>query len=325
VRTPIAATGRRPSDGYRHEAFFYAGPQEFLHGALSFIREGLAAEDRVLVAVDAAKIDLLRAELDGDADRVHFADMAEVGANPARIIPAWRDFVSNRSAPGRGLRGIGEPIWPGRSPAELVECHRHESLLNLAFADTPAFWLLCPYDTDGLDPALIEEAQRTHPFVMDGGVRRESPGYEGLETAAAPFSTPLPDPPAQVSEFGFDLGTLGALRRFVSRQASGAGLPPARTGELLVAVTEVAGNSVRHAGGRGALRMWQEGDALICEVRDKGRIEDPLVGRERPVPGQESNFGLWLANQFCELVQVRSFAAGSVVRLHVRGARPPAK
>jgi anti-sigma regulatory factor (Ser/Thr protein kinase) len=91
-----------------------------------------------------------------------------------------------------------------------------------------------------------------------------------------------------------------------------------------VAVTEVAGNSVRHAGGRGVLRVWREGNALICEVRDRGRIEDPLVGRERPVPGQESNFGLWLANQFCELVQVRSFPTGSVVRLHVRGANAPA-
>lgn len=315
---------RASGDGCRHEAFFYAGRQEFLDGAMSFIRDGLAADDAILVAVDAPKIDLLRAELDGDADRVRFADTAEVGANPARIIPAWRDFVSSCSAPGRRLRGIGEPIWPGRSPAELVECHRHESLLNLAFADTPDFWLLCPYDTDGLDPAVIEEAQRTHPFVVDGGIRRESPGYEGLETAAAPFSAPLPDPPALVAEFAFALDTLGALRRFVSGQASGAGLPPARTGELLVAVTEVAGNSVRHAGGRGVLRMWQDADALICEVRDKGRIEDPLVGRERPVPGQDSNFGLWLANQFCELVQVRSFPAGSVVRLHVRGAGPPA-
>jgi anti-sigma regulatory factor (Ser/Thr protein kinase) len=324
VGTHLASTGPGYGDGYRHEAFLYAGQEEFLDGAMSFIGDGLAAEEPVLIAVEAAKIDLLRSELGGDAGRVHFADMSEVGVNPARLIPAWRDFVSNRSAPGRGLRGIGEPIWPGRSPAELVECHRHESLLNLAFADTPDFWLLCPYDTDGLDPAVIEEAQRTHPFVIDGGVRRQSPGYEGLETAAAPFSAPLPDPPEEVSEFAFDGDALGSLRRFVSGRASDAGLAPTRTGELLVAVTEVAGNSVRHAGGRGVLRMWQEGDALICEVRDNGRIDDPLVGRERPVPGQDSNFGLWLANQFCELVQVRSFAAGSVVRLHVRGARPPA-
>ena len=40
---------------------------------------------------------------------VAFADMANVGANPARIIPAWSDFVASHSGSGRPLRGIGEP------------------------------------------------------------------------------------------------------------------------------------------------------------------------------------------------------------------------
>src|SRR5688572_30942612 len=106
--------------GFVHEAFLYAGQDEFLEGTLSFIRDALAAEEPVLAVVSAAKIELVREQLDGDGDRVHFADMAHVGTNPARIIPAWREFVSERSAPGRRLRGIGEPIWPGRDAAELV-------------------------------------------------------------------------------------------------------------------------------------------------------------------------------------------------------------
>ena len=44
---------------------------------------------------------------------------------------------------------------------------------------------------------------------------------------------------------------------------------------------------------------------------------EPLVGRERPA-GPAGGYGLWLANQLCDLVQVRSFPAGSVVRLHMR-------
>ena len=80
------------------------------------------------------------------------------GANPACIIPAWREFVDEHAAASRALRGIGEPIWPDRTSAELVECQRHESLLNLAFAGTRSFHLLCPYDTEALDAAVIEEA-----------------------------------------------------------------------------------------------------------------------------------------------------------------------
>ena len=323
VRTPPAAWTRRPSEGYRHEALFYSGRQGFLDGTVPFIRDGLEAGEPVLAAVDAAKIELLRSELGGDADRVSFADMAQLGANPAWILPAWRDFVNRHSSPGRGMRGIGEPIGPGRAPAELVECHRHESLLNLAFAETPGFWLLCPYDVDGLDQAVLDEARRTHPFVTDDGASGYSMSYRGLEAIAGPFTDPLPDPPPGAVELAFGAHDLAAARASVAQIAAGAGTDPARTAELVLAVSEVASNSVRHGGGDGVLRVWQEGDALICEVRDRGRIDDPLVGRQRPAPDQQNRFGLWLATQLCELVQVRSLAAGNVIRLHVRvSARP---
>ena len=124
--------------GFRHEAFLYAGRDEFVHGTAAFIRDGLGAGEPTLVVVGAEKIALLRAELGSDAGEVQFADMADLGGNPARIIPAWSDFVRERSDPSRPLRGIGEPIDRDRGPAELAECQRHEMLLNLAFESTPA-------------------------------------------------------------------------------------------------------------------------------------------------------------------------------------------
>jgi hypothetical protein len=125
--------------------------------------------------VSEAKIEMLCSQLGADADRVQFADMAQVGRNPARIIPAWRAFVAEQAARGESrFRGIGEPIWPGRTPDELAECERHESLLNLAFAGAPAWWLVCPYDTEALPPPVIEEAHRNHPSVLQGGRRQES-------------------------------------------------------------------------------------------------------------------------------------------------------
>ena len=162
-----------------HEAFLYRAPDEFLRGMLEFIRDGVEAGEPVFVVLSAEKIERLRAALGEDADRVLFADMAEVGSNPARIIAAWHDFVNEHGAGGRPIRGIGEPIWAGRSDPELAECHRHESLLNLAFADTPSFRLLCPYDVSALDPAVVEEATRTHPFLSDVESFRESQSYRG--------------------------------------------------------------------------------------------------------------------------------------------------
>ena len=81
-----------------------------------------------------------------------YADMSELGQNPARIIPAWRDFVDAGDGQASPRRGIGEPIWVGRSDVELIECQRHESLLNVAFDEAPTWWLLCPYDTSAPRP-----------------------------------------------------------------------------------------------------------------------------------------------------------------------------
>jgi anti-sigma regulatory factor (Ser/Thr protein kinase) len=294
----------------------YAGIDEFVAGMSAFLRVGVAAGEPTLVVVSARKIRLLREALGAGADAVLFADMADVGANPARIIPAWREFVSG--AAGRPLRGIGEPIYPERSSVEMVECHRHEALLNVAFADTPAFHLVCPYDTTALAPEVVAEARRTHPAVVEDGVAAESALFDGLDAVAAPFADPLPAPPPDAAELEVRLDALRAVRQFVRQHAAAAALSAERTRDLLVAVNEIATNSVRHGGGRGRVLLWREDGALVCEVRDSGRITRALAGRERPEPGQVGGYGLWLSNQLCDLVQVRAFATGGAVRLHMR-------
>jgi anti-sigma regulatory factor (Ser/Thr protein kinase) len=305
-------------ESFRHEALLYAGDDGFLAGTLPFIRAGVAAGEPTLVVVDAPKVARLRAELDGDAERVEFADMAAVGANPGRIIAAWREFVDRHAAPGRRLRGIGEPITRARRGAELAECHRHEELLNVAFAGADEFWLVCPYDTAALDPAVVERARATHPRLVEGGVSRESGRYD-TRAPAAPCDDPLSEPAGAVDELVVaGGGGLGAVRAFVRRHAEAAGMIATRRDDLLLAATEVAANSIRYGGGRGLLRVWREGGTLICEVRDEGRIGEPLAGRLPPRRDLGGGYGLWLVTQVCDLVQLRTFATGSVVRLHMR-------
>ena len=303
---------------FAHEALFYAGEDDFVRSTAEFVREALAADAPVLVVAGAGKMARLREELDGDGAHVLFADMAEVGANPARIIPAWRQFLDERAVGGRPVRGIGEPIWPGRTGAELVECQRHESLVNLAFADSPAWRLLCPYDTAALDGPVLDEARRSHPTLVEDGRRGPSASYRGLAEIAAPFDDPLPEPAEPPDELAFGPGSLGEARRLVGIRAEAAGLDPTGVHNLVLAANEMTTNSVRHGGGAGVLRVWDEDGSLVCEIRDEGRMDAPLVGRRRPDLGEESGRGHWMANQLCDLVQVRSFASGSVVRLHMR-------
>ena len=86
---------------------------------------------------------------------------------------------------------------------------------------------------------------------------------------------------------------------------------------------EVVTNTLRHGGGRGLLRVWSEDGDLVCEVCDAGTISDQLVGRVRPPLDQANGRGLWIANHFCDLVQIRSSDAGTVVRCRISDAVSP--
>jgi len=317
----ITVAPSHEDQAFVHEAFLYRDSEEFLRGMLRFIRAGTEKGEPVFVVLSAEKIERLKDALGEDADRLLFADMAEVGANPARIIAAWREFVDVHGAGAQPIRGIGEPIWAGRSDPELAECHRHESLLNLAFADTPSFRLLCPYDVSALDPKVVEEAERTHPFVSDLESFRDSGSYRGMDSIAAPFADELGEPPARAEKLAFDGDSLAEVRGLVARWAKRVGLAGPRAENLVLAANEIATNSIRHGGGAGILRLWEEDGVLLCQIEDRGHIAEPLAGRLQPVLDKPGGRGLWLANQLCDLVQVRTFEDGNVVRIHMAGSR----
>jgi anti-sigma regulatory factor (Ser/Thr protein kinase) len=309
------ATGR-----FRHDAMFYSGPQQFVAQTAAFVRDALEHDEPILVAVIEPRRSLLREELGQDAKHVEFLDMWNVGRNPARIIPAWRQWVERYRATGHGFRGIGEPIWAARSPQELVECQIHEQLLNTAFADGPSWWLMCPYDIEALPDPVIARARHTHPSILEAGRAQRSAHYPHHElTFAAMFAMPLPEPDAahvlHHRSFGFD--DLAEVRNVVETHARALGLAEPSTRDLVLVVNELATNSIRHGGGRGSMRLWREHHAMVCEVQDRGVIDDPLVGRHRPDPRRPGGAGLWMANQLCDLVQIRSTPdTGTTIRVH---------
>jgi anti-sigma regulatory factor (Ser/Thr protein kinase) len=301
----------------QHEAYLYRDLAEFVAAAQPFVEEGVAADETVLVAVRAHQIDALRSVLTSP-EGVVFADMVDLGRNPTRIIATWREFIRDNVEAGRGIRGIGEPIWPGRSAAELLECQRNEALLNVAFADGPTWRLLCPYNVNTLPPEVIEEALTSHPVVTIDGERTRSDRFQpNLDR----LDGPLPSPPPDAAQVAFTVADLPTMRDVITTLATRANLRADRAAELLFAVHEVAVNSIQHGGGEGTLRAWLERDTVVCEVTDRGWAPDPLTGRERPPAAARHGRGLWLANEWCDLVQWRSWPTGTHVRLHMT-ARP---
>lgn len=302
--------------GFSHHVLFYADDEEFLEATVPILRAGLETGEPSLVAVRRSRSELLRSELGEDGEEVEFVDMEVVGRNPARIIPVWRDFIG-RAGPGLAVRGIGEPVWPGRDAAELEECRRHERLLNLAFGRGREWTLLCPYDSAGLDDEVLQLAYESHSHARCHGSLIESPAWSGDGSRYAPFEGALPPPPDDATALEFEREELSSIRELVGHETAVASLPAERGSDLVAAVSELAANSVIHGGGRGTLHVWREPGAFLAEVHDRGTIEQPLVGRLRPGLEQEGGRGLWMVNQLCDLVQIRSGPEGSGIRLRM--------
>ena len=163
------------------------------------------------------------------------------------------------------------------------------------------------------DEALARIAD-SHQHVTSNGIVEPGTGFLAGDHC---FAGALPSAPAEAESSEFDIAGLAGVRRRVEVIGRRGGLASLHTSDLAVAANELATNSVAHGGGHGTLRTWLEPDRVVVEVEDRGRILDPLVGRIRPLVNQEGGRGLWLANQLCDLVQIRSGDAGTTVRLHI--------
>lgn len=303
---------------FRHVGFFYQTEAEYAGTIAAFLREGLAADELTFAAVPPGSVTLVSDALGGDARRVQFADMTEMGLNPAWITPRVLAFTGRHA--GRRVRCVGEPMWASRSPAELREATKHEALINLTFAGAEAE-ILCPYDSTALAPAVLADARRTHPLLLSGGHSGTSPDYAVPFHLPSSCSLPLPAPRDDAMSYTYRTD-LSQVRALVLKHATDAGLPDARANDLVLAVSEVAANTLRHTRSSGTLTIWHDPDEIICEIHDEGVITDPLAGRRAPPPDALGGHGLWLVHQVCDLVELRSDNTGTTIRMHMSVSSP---
>lgn len=307
-----------PGRALCHPALVYASTDDFLAATVPFVRDGLGAGEHVLAVVGAANAAALTEALGDDARHVDVRTADAVLTTPWRALVRYRRWVEAHADGGR-VRVIGEPFAQARSVPAAREWARCESLLNDAFADLP-LTSLCPYDAAALDPQTIANARRAHPMLLGpGGRLTVSPDHLDARALSAALDAvalaPPPSGPVTERRLGEDFGT---LRRFVGAQAQAAGLGREHAADFVFAVHEVAVNAHEHGGGAGTLRTWIDDGQLVCEVADRGAgMRDVLAGTTEPGPSQPNGRGLWLARQLCDLVQVRSGASGTVVRLHM--------
>jgi anti-sigma regulatory factor (Ser/Thr protein kinase) len=130
------------------------------------------------------------------------------------------------------------------------------------------------------------------------------------------LSTPPDD--ARVLRYRADLA---GVRAFAAAAARQAGLMPGRARDFVIAVSELAGNTLAHTKGPGTLTVWSTRHELIGQVRDAGHITGPRPGQAGP---GAVGHGLWVVRQVCDRVQIRTGSAGTVIEVSMRLSPSPA-
>jgi MEDS: MEthanogen/methylotroph, DcmR Sensory domain len=307
---------------FRHSACIYHSNQEFLETAVPFLEEGLARGEPAFVVTTPANLELIGAALDKRAGEVDYAESAFFGRRPPQRVAAfyryWKTHAARENHGGSArVRILAEPVWAGRSGREIAAWTRMESALNVTLAPA-SISMICPYDARALDGDIVAGARRTHPALTAGARSAPSPSYADPGAfARAHEAAPLADPPAHAAAFEFD-GDLRGLRRFMAGRAAEYGVEGDRADMLVLAVSEVGAYLKSRPPGVATVRTWEQPGAVVCDFRQPGgSITDPFLGL-RPAELEPSDGdGLWLTNQICDWMEVRSGPGGCAIQLQV--------
>jgi anti-sigma regulatory factor (Ser/Thr protein kinase) len=305
----VGSTGE--SAGYRHDALTYAGEDDFVRFATTFLAAGAEDSEPGILISSPPRLLAVRTSLEdlglgAAGDKIRYVDTSDEARNPAVALSVLQNFVEQGE--GRRVRGIGDLIQPGQPPAVASEAQLHELLLNTPVTDDWNMWLACPYDRELLvAEEFAEQVVACHPAKRT----------DMSNLVAEKFGSELPRRPDDSETFPVEVSELGSLRAIVRTAATMSGLTDDRADEFVYAVNEVISNSFRHGDGKAEVALWAEGDSLVCEVQDGGHILDPLTGRIPPSLTRASGRGLWMVNHLCDVVQVRSPESGTYVRMFI--------
>jgi hypothetical protein len=162
-----------------HSAYFYKDDGQFKVTMGSFLAEGLERSEATIAVTTPTNIELLRDHLGTDAGRVEFVDSTKWLTTPDSALKQFSSFSDAKLGAGAPwVRFVAQPIWKGRSGAEVRLWTRFESLVNVLFGSSPVTFV-CPYDERTLDPEILSDACETHPDILDDTGIAESPGYSG--------------------------------------------------------------------------------------------------------------------------------------------------
>lgn len=298
--------------GARHDVVLYTAPDELAQQLVGLLAPVLGDGGPVVAVLDDETRAEVRRGLGADADRVEFPDPAAVHRFPPFTVAMQWARLSRKA---RGATGRATVV--GQHVADLPGCGgtywaRLDIGLNVAVAGLP-ITVLCAYRADHEE---LDRVHATHPQLTTGNGFVDSESYRQPADVVIEFPAPAPpDLGPPTAELPFTAAELTELRGLVAEVGDRAHVGSGRIADLVLAVNEISSNSVEHGPGHGHLRMWAGGDGVTAEVADPGITNLMFPGMVAPATDGLRGRGLWLASELCDVLQVWSDGAGTVVRL----------
>ncbi len=299
--------------GYDHAAVHYRSDADLLAVALPFLEGGLRAGEPTMVSLEPERAELVRRALPASA-AVRYLTTDELYVRPAAAIRSYRTLMAELVAAGAtGIRIFGE------IPRRAIDTSwdwwaRYEAAVNHAYDEFP-LRSMCAYDTRTTPRHVLADVARTHPFVATPGGRRDNTGYVD---PPAFLAGPRPVAPLPIQHTA-PLVVLtdpqpGTARRAVLDLGK-TDLPAAEIDDLVLAVSEIVDNALRHGRPPVEMRLWADPDHLVVTVHDTGEgPDDPFAGL-LPAARRIGGRGLWIAHQICSQVALYRDETGFTARL----------
>lgn len=311
-----APTGRA---GFRHEAAPYGSDEEFLALAVPFLADGIAAGDPTLLAIPAPLQRRVQEALGDPAGLTLLA--REQYRQPftalQRNYQLFLDCVGTGGRWIRQIRMIGAVPDPGIG-TQWEGWVRYEAAINDLYAALPV-WSICPYDTRSIAAEVLDDVERTHPYLVAAdGEHRPNPRYTEPTAFLSERAHREIDPLEQSRP---DLALTDPAptdgRRAAAALAATTTLDRETIDGLVVGVSEALANAIRHGRPPVEFRAWAAPERVLVVVRDRGSgPSDPYAGY-LPRRGEQvdSGLGLWITRQVCSRVTLIQTPEGFAVRL----------
>ncbi|MEU1686601.1 sensor histidine kinase [Micromonospora sp. NPDC005707] len=301
--------------GYYHEAILYDSDEHLLAVVLPFLLGGVEAGEPTVVGFGGHNADLVRRALPAGA-AVTFLPGGDLYARPTAAIRAYRKLLGSYVADGaRQIRIVGE-LPPAVLGATWDWWARYESAINHAYDDFP-LWSMCAYDTRSTAPGVLADVTRTHPRVaLPDGSHVPTDVYTEPASYLAEHRLMRPDPVQGTAPTVELVDPTAAEARDAVRAAHRGQLPADHLDDLVVSVSEVVSNALRHGVPPVRMRLWSAPDRMVVTVHDRGPgPSDPYAGLLPAGNGAAGGLGLWISHQSCNHVALHRDADGFTVRL----------